>query len=125
LDIAANTATIFTDLGFPSGEPLRGWAFEGPSSTEGGAEEKTIEGVLCRKVTRIGGPLGAGLKAGEGGEIWISDELKYSIREDMTGPESEYAWRLYNIRRSEPPESLFVIPPGYAVVTKSKLEWSR
>lgn len=123
LDIATNTATRFADFGPPPGQSIQGgWAFEALWWTEGGAEEKMIEGVLCRKAVRFGWPLGTALKATEAGEIWISDELKYSIFERVTAPESEYAWRLYNIRRTEPPDSLFVVPTAYTIASRSKLD---
>ena len=123
LDNATNTATRFIDFGPPPGQPLwGGWAFEGSWSVEGGAEEKTIEGVLCRKVARVGWPLGATLKGAEAGEIWISDELKYSVFERVTDPEHEYTWRLHNIRRTEPPDSLFAVPAAYTVVSRSKID---
>jgi len=123
LDIATNTATRFTDFGPPPGQPLvRGWAFEGSWSREGGAEEKMIEGVLCRKLARVGWPLGTALKVAEAGEIWVSDELKYSVLERVTDPEHEHTWRLYNIRRTEPPDSLFVVPAAYTMVSRSKLD---
>jgi hypothetical protein len=81
-----------------------------------------IEGLVCRKVARVGWPLGSPLKVAEAGEIWISEELKYSVFEWVTGPEYEHRWRLYNIQRREPPESLFVVPRGYTVVSRSKLD---
>ena len=124
LDVATKTATRFTDFGPPPGESLQGWAFEGLWSAEEGAEKKMIEGVLCRKVVPIRTRLGTPPKPIEAGEIWISNELKYSILERITGPETEYAWRVYSIRRTEPPHSLFVAPTTYTAVSRSKLDSS-
>jgi hypothetical protein len=123
LNPAIETAISFKDFGPRAGQTLlTGWGYRGCWSSEGGGEERTIEGVLCRKLARIGSPLGTELKVGETGEIWISDEIKFSVFERVTDPEGEYTWRLYNIRRTEPPESMFGIPAGYAIVSRSKLD---
>jgi hypothetical protein len=123
LNPATQSAISFEDFGPPARRKLlEGWGYHGCWSSEAGGEERTIEGVLCRKVARIGWPLGTALKVGETGEIWISDEIKYSVFERLIDPEQEYTWRLYNIRRKEPPESMFGIPAGYAVVSRSKLD---
>jgi hypothetical protein len=119
LNAADQTAISIKDFGPPQGRSAltTGWGYHGCWSSDAG-EEMNIEGELCRKVARIGGPFGAELKNGETGEIWISDEIKYSVFERVTDPEQEYTWRLYDIQRKEPPESIFGIPAGYAVVSK-------
>jgi hypothetical protein len=118
LDAASRTATISTDFGPPLGQPVKGWAYEGNWSPEGG-QERVIEGLLCRKLARISSPFGPASGASEAGEIWISDELKYSMLEWVTARGDEYRWRLYSIRRTEPSESLFAVPDGYGLVLRS------
>ena len=123
LNTTTQTAISIKDFGLGVGRTLlTGWGYHGWWSSEGVPEERTIEGVLCRKLARIGAPLGTELKVWETGEIWISDEIKYSVFERVTDLEQEYTWRLYNIRRTEPPESMFGVPAGYAVVSRSKLD---
>lgn len=118
LDTASRTATTSTDFGPPLGQPVKGWAFEGMWCPPGGVE-RIIEGLLCTKVVRCDSPLGGASGCSESGEIWISDELKYSLLERVTDPDGEYGWRLYSIRRTEPRESLFAVPDGYRLVLRS------
>ena len=124
LDPQARVATRLTDMGAPPGGAvsLSGWAFRGPWSVKPGAEEKTIGGVLCKMATPDIQP-GASRTAGSlSGEIWISDEIKYSVLEHVTDARGTHTWRLFDIRRVEPPSSLFVVPPGYSEVVRPKLD---
>lgn len=122
LDVAAKMSRIFTNIGpEPGSAHLEGWGFTGAWSLERPAVEKVIEGVLCRRAKREGWPLGSALKSEEGGELWVSDEIKLSVFEHVSDPGRERTWRLYDIRRVEPPSALFVIPSGYTEVVMPKL----
>jgi hypothetical protein len=66
-------------------------------------------------------PLGSRAEPSVAGEIWVSDEIKYSVLEHVTESQREHHWRLFDIRRVEPPSTLFAVPPGYTEVVKSKL----
>ncbi len=123
-DVAMKTATRLTDMGPPPGAwpGQGGWAFRGPWCLEGTAEKRTIEGVVCMKAARVAWPLGSPVDPKGIGEIWVSDELKFSVLERVSDPGREHTWRLYDIRRVEPPSSLFVVPAGYTEVVKSKYD---
>jgi hypothetical protein len=123
LDVAAKAATRFTDMGPPPGPwPLQGlWSFRGPWSLEETAETRTIEGVACRRAQPFALPPGPRAEPSVSGEIWVSDEIKYSVLEHVTELQREHHWRLFDIRRVEPPSALFAVPPGYTEVVKSKL----
>lgn len=122
LDIAAKAATRFTDMGPPPGRevPVTGWGYSGPWSLGTGPEERVIEGVACSKARPVAWPLGSALDPKVAGEIWVSDELKFSVLERVSDSGVEHTWRLYNIERTEPASSLFVVPDGYTEVVKSK-----
>lgn len=125
LDVAAKAATRFTDMGPPRGQPWLGqggWSFRGPWSFEAAAETRMLEGVACRRAQPVGLPLGSGAEPAAVGEIWVSDEIKYSVLEHVTEPRRDHHWRLFDIRRVEPPSSLFAVPAGYAEVVKSKFD---
>jgi hypothetical protein len=123
LDIAAKAATRFTDMGPPPGPwPLQGlWSFGGPWSLEETAQKRTIEGVSCRQARPVALPPGSRAEPSVVGEIWVSDEIKYSVLEHVTDPQREHHWHLFDIRRVEPPSTLFAVPSGYTEVVKSKL----
>jgi hypothetical protein len=124
LDVAAKIATRFTDMGPPPGHeiPVTGWGYRGPWSLGTAPEERVIEGVACRKAQPVPWPLGSPAEPKVVGEIWVSNELKYSVLERVGDPGREYTWRLYDIRRVEPPSSLFVVPVGYTEVVRSKFD---
>lgn len=121
-DVAAETATRLTDMGPPPGAwpGQGGWAFRGPWSLEGTAQKRTIEGVVCMKAPRVAWPLGSPVDPEVIGEIWVSDEIKFSVLERVSDSGREHTWRLYNIERTEPASSLFVVPAGYTEVVRSK-----
>lgn len=123
LDVGAKAATRFTHMGpAPGPWPLQGlWSFRGPWSLEETAEKRMIEGVSCRRAEPVALPPGPAVEPSSGGEVWVSDEIKYSVLERVSDPEHEHAWRLYGIRRVEPPAALFAVPVGYTEVVKSKL----
>lgn len=123
VDIAAKAATRVIDFGPPPGNALSdGWGFMGPWSDEAEAGQRTIEGVACRKMRPEAWPLGSALDPKVAGEIWVSDELKFSVLERVSDSGREHTWRLYDIRRVEPPSSLFVVPDGYTEVVRSKFD---
>ncbi len=123
LDVAAKVATKFTEMGPPPGEIAQwGWGFSGPWSLERAGEERVIEGVACKRARRVAWPRVSVVESAEAGEIWVSDDLKHAVFEHVSDPEREYTWRLYDIRRVEPPSSLFVVPVGYTEAVRSKFD---
>jgi hypothetical protein len=122
LDVLAKLAVRFTEMGPPPGKNANwGWGFSGPWSLQGAREERIIEGVVCRKARRVVPPLLSAGESAETGEVWVSDELKYSVLERVTDPErGAHTWRLFDIRRIEPPSVLFDVPVGYTEVVRSK-----
>jgi hypothetical protein len=51
-------------------------------------------------------------------EVWISADLQTTVMTKHTDPRSgEETFRLTNVQRGEPPAYLFVLPPGYQLVT--------
>ncbi len=123
LDLAGRQATRFTNMGAPPDEmPQGGWAFSGLWSLEGGANEKMIEGVACKKAHRVVLTKGSVVKSTEVGEIWVSAGLKFAVYEHESDPHREYTWRLFDIQRAEPPSSLFAIPAGFTELVPSKYE---
>src|SRR5579859_1139474 len=121
IDTAAKRATRFNEFGLPPGQSitLRGWGFSGAWSLEGARGERMIEGVECKKAHRIVPPLLSAAQTAEAGETWVSDELKYSILERLSDSQGKHSWRLYDIQRVEPPNSLCVVPAEYTEVVKS------
>lgn len=123
LDVGSKTAVTFTDIGPQPGAevPTEGWAYRGMWSLGEAPEERVIEGVACRKALPVPSAAVGGMREAAG-EIWVSDEIKYSVLEHVTEPARKHRWRLFDIRRVEPPPSLFVIPAGYREIMRSKYE---
>lgn len=124
LDAGSRAAMRFVDMGSPSGfeVPAAAWAYSGPWSLGGSPEERIIEGLVCKKAQPVArSPISAG-ETKTVGEIWVSEEIKYSVREHITEGELEHMWRLFDIRRVPSAESLFVVPEGYTEVTRSKFD---
>jgi hypothetical protein len=82
---------------------------------------KTIEGVSAEG-TRRSAVLPAGLAGGNApvvtvSESWFSPDLKVTVLTKMKDAKSgEHITRLVNLKRSEPPASLFAPPADYKVV---------
>jgi hypothetical protein len=49
-------------------------------------------------------------------EIWISSQLNEVLWEKKVSGDKEDIFRLFNINRTDPAETLFVIPPDYKKV---------
>jgi hypothetical protein len=55
-------------------------------------------------------------------ERWYSSELQTAVLTKQNDPRfGETTYRLTNIQRAEPPQSLFVPPPGYTVEEPDKM----
>lgn len=118
LDVAARVASRFPDMGGGAGTwPVQGWALHGAWASAGETDRRTIEGLVCRKMMPAPRPPRLREEQSLSGEIWISEEIKFSVLEDIRDGSGEHHWRLYDIRRVKPDESLFVIPAGYREIT--------
>lgn len=124
LDPQAKVATRLTEMGPPPSEAVSqsGWAFRGPWSVKPGAEKKMIGGVLCEMATPDIQMVASRSANSLSGEIWISDEIKFSVLEHVTDARGTHTWRLSDIRKGEPPSSLFVVPPDYSEVVRPKID---
>jgi hypothetical protein len=124
LDTDEKTATRFVDMGPAPGHevPVTGWAYSGSWSLGASPEERRIEGVICKKAQPVPRHLASAEESKIVGEIWVSDEIKYSVLEKVSEGELQHTWRLFNIQRAEPPHTLFVVPDGYTEVVRSKFD---
>lgn len=124
LDVNSKTATRFVDMGPPPGHevPMKGWAYSGLWSLGSSPEGRIIEGVACKKAQPVQPPLAPTEENKTAGEIWVSEEIKYSVLEHIIEEGREHTWRLFDIHRVEPSETLFAVPDGYTEIVRSKFD---
>jgi hypothetical protein len=120
LEVALNGVQEAVRLG-PEG---RGWVVapgSGGQPTEEKLSPKTIEGLRVEGVRRTStiasGTIGNERAIVVTTEEWTSPDLKVLVLSEHADPRSGTStYKLVNVRRVDPPASLFQVPPDYIVV---------
>ena len=91
------------------------WLFPGDTFEEIGSE--TVAGIQCRHIRVSIRMRGGAVKPIE---IWVSDEIRSVVAEELHSPDEDYSWSLLDVQRGEPATALFQIPPEYRPIRTTK-----
>ncbi len=99
------------------GEPQKNdWIFPGMGALAEIGQE-VIEGLNCRHV-RTGKEIATDRSLRQNGaDVWIADTLEAVILETRHSSSETVTWRLFDIHREEPVESLFEAPAEYTIMS--------